>query len=226
MIRLFIADDHPIVREGLKHVISQCRDIEVVGEAENAAATFAACAATAPDVVLLDVSMPGPGVLEVIVRLKELRPQLQILVLSVHPERHYAKRVLKAGADGYLTKNHTPQALASAIRQVHSGTKYITPSLAQEFALDLWNGQQAAAHESLSNREYQVLLQFGAGLSTHKIAQMLKLSPKTVRTYRSRILEKMNLSTTAELIFYVVQRGLVTDVVDASSNEAFADAEQ
>jgi DNA-binding NarL/FixJ family response regulator len=128
MIRLFIADDHAILREGLKHLVSECRDIEVVGEADDADATFRACATTAPDVVLLDISMPGPGVIEVISRLKELRPSLQILVLSVHPARHYAKRVVQAGADGYLTKGHTPQALASAIRQVHSGTKYIASS--------------------------------------------------------------------------------------------------
>jgi DNA-binding NarL/FixJ family response regulator len=216
MIRLFISDDHPILREGLKHVVAQYRDIEVVGEAEDADATYAGCVAKNADVLLLDVSMPGPGILEVIARLKELNPRLRILVLSVHPERHYAKRVLKAGADGYLTKNQSPQALASAIRQVFTGKKYITTSLAQEFAVDLSSGREAPAHEALSNREYQVFLKLGSGESAQRVAQVLNLSPKTVRTYRSRILEKMGLNTTAELIFYAVQRGLVTDVATGS----------
>jgi DNA-binding NarL/FixJ family response regulator len=214
MIRLLIADDHPVVREGLKHVVSQYRDIEVVGEAENAETTLQACTNAAPDVLLLDVSMPGPGVLELIALLKSIRAQLRILVLSVHPQEHYARRVLKAGADGYLTKNQSPQALASAIRHVHSGRKYVSASLAEELALDLDQSRERRTHEALSNREFEVFLRLGAGKSVEQIAQQLQIRPKTVRTYRSRIFEKMNFKSTAELIFYAVHNGLVTEMSD------------
>jgi DNA-binding NarL/FixJ family response regulator len=214
MIRLLIADDHPIVREGLKHVVSQYRDIVVVGEAENADTTVQACTNDAPDVLLLDVSMPGPGVLGLIAQLKSIRPQLRILVLSVHPEEHYARRVLKAGADGYLTKNHSPRALASAIRHVHCGRKYVSESLAEELAVDLDRSRERQTHEALSNREFDVFLRLGAGKSVEQIAQQLKIRPKTVRTYRLRIFEKMHFKTTAELIFYAVYNGLVTEMSD------------
>ncbi len=209
MIRLFIADDHAVVREGVKYVISQHRDIQVVGEAEDGGATVEICRKSAPDVVLLDVSMPGPGVLEVIRRLKTNVPTPRILVLSMHQERDYARRVFQSGADGYLTKTHSPTALASAIRQVHNGRKYVSPSLAEEMALDLVAGRDRPPHERLSNREYEVFLQLGSGYRIDETAQRLALSPKTVRTYRSRILEKMNVKSTAELIFYAAQNGLV-----------------
>jgi two-component system invasion response regulator UvrY len=218
MIRLLIADDHQILREGLKYVVSQSRDIRVVGEADDGDAVLALCERTAADVLLLDVSMPGPGVLAIVAKLKAARPHLRILVLSVHPESHYARRVLAAGADGYLTKNHSSQALSSAIREVHAGRKYLTPSLAQELALDLAHGRSGQdRHEKLSNREYQTLLQFGAGKGVQEIATELNLSPKTVRTYRSRILEKTNLKSTAELIFYAINQGLVTDVPESNT---------
>lgn len=214
MIRLFIADDHQIVREGLKSVVSQCRDIQIAGEADDGESAIALAEESSADVMLLDVSMPGPGVLDVIKRLKDIRPKLKVLVLSVHPESHYARRVLMAGADGYLTKNHSSQALASAVRQVHAGRKYVTPSLAQELALDLAHGREGQPHESLSNREYEVFLRLGAGKAADQIAEELKLSAKTVRTYRSRILEKTNLRSTAEIIFYVVSHQLVTEIPD------------
>jgi two-component system invasion response regulator UvrY len=213
MIRLLIADDHQILREGLKHVVAQSHDIKVVGEADDGDAALRLCRATEADVLLLDVSMPGPGVLELIARLKELRPRLRILVLSMHPEGHYARRVLAAGADGYLTKNQSSSALAAAIREVYVGRKYLTPSLAQELAMDLTKGRpRQNLHESLSNREYQTLLQFGAGKGVQEIAEQLKVSPKTVRTYRARILEKTNLRSTAEIIYYAISQGLVEDV--------------
>jgi two-component system invasion response regulator UvrY len=215
MIRLLIADDHEILREGLRYVVSLSRDISVVGEADDAESTLQLCQATPADVLLLDVSMPGPGVLDTIKSVRAVRPGLRILVLSVHPEEQYARRVLAAGADGYLTKNHSSKELASAVRQVHNGRKYLTPSLAQELALDLARGRNVDnAHEVLSNREYQTLLQFGAGKSVHEIATLLNLSPKTVRTYRARIMEKMNLKSTAEIIFYVLDRKLITDLAE------------
>ncbi len=212
-IHLFIADDHPIVREGLKSVVSQHADIEVVGEAADAESAIRSCVTVRPDVLLLDVAMPGPGVLEVIRRFKTEQPLVRILVLSVHPEEHYARRVLKAGADGYVTKNHTSEVLYSAIRQVHSGRKYVTPSLAEELASGVAAGHEGQQpHETLSNREYEVFVQLGSGRSVDQIATHLSIKPKTVRSYRSRILEKTQLRSTAEIIFYAVRCGLVTDV--------------
>jgi DNA-binding NarL/FixJ family response regulator len=133
-------------------------------------------------------------------------------VLSVHPEQHYARRVLKAGADGYVTKNHTPDLLSAAIRQVHDGHKYVSPAMAQDLANGLAGGRDGQPHETLSNREYEVFIQMGSGKSVEQIAAHLALKPKTVRTYRARVLEKMHLRTTAELIFYAVKSGLVDDV--------------
>jgi DNA-binding NarL/FixJ family response regulator len=209
MIRLVIADDHPVVREGLKYLVSQNRDMVLVGEADDAPGTLEACRKADVDVLLLDVSMPGMAVVDLIRSLRSTRRSPRILVLSVHPERHYARRVLQAGADGYLTKTHSPTALAEAIRLVHAGRKYVTPALAEELAVSLSGGRELAAHEALSNREYEVLRRLGAGARVGEIAGELALSPKTVRTYRSRILEKMGLKSTAELIFYAVQNGLV-----------------
>jgi len=218
MIRLLIADDHQILREGLKHVVAQSRDIQVLGEASDGETAIRLCSTVDADVVLLDVSMPGPGILEVIKRVKHLRPGLGILVLSVHPERHYARRVLMAGADGYLTKNESTKALAPAIRQVHSGRKFLSQSLAQELAEDLARGRRGQPHETLSDREYQVFVQLGSGRSVDEIAMQLNLSPKTVRTYRSRILEKTELNSTAAIIFYVVSRGLISDDEDPATD--------
>jgi DNA-binding NarL/FixJ family response regulator len=212
VIRLLVADDHPVVREGLKHVIARHPDIQVVGEADKAEGAIQACASGEVDVLLLDVSMPGPGVIDTIHRLKAARRPPRVLVLSVHPERHYAKRVIKAGADGYLTKTHSPGALADAIRQVHAGRKYVTSSLAEELALDLTRGGELPAHELLSNREFEVMVRLGAGRATSEIAEELGLSAKTVRTYRARILEKMGLHRTAEIILYAVQHELVPRV--------------
>lgn len=225
MIRVVIADDHPVVREGLKYLISQSRDIHLVGEAEDGEVTLETCRKSGADVVLLDVSMPGPGVVEIIRNLRSQTPRPRILVLSVHPERHYARRALQAGADGYLTKNQSPAVLASAIRHVYAGRKYITPSLAEDMAVDLALGREVAAHEALSDREHEVLVRLGAGAAAKEIAQQLGLSPKTVRTYRSRILEKMNLKSTAQLIFYAVQHGLVPAVEEGDRAPAVAGAD-
>lgn len=208
-IRLVIADDHPVVREGLKYLVSQNRDMTLVAEAADAASTLEACRKTGVDVLLLDVSMPGMGVVDLIRALRSAGRSPRILVLSVHPERYYARRVLQAGADGYLTKNHSPTALAEAIRQVHGGRKYVTPALAEELAVSLSEGRALSPHEALSNREYEVFRRLGTGVRVDEIAHELALSPKTVRTYRSRILEKMSIRSTAELIFYAVQNGLV-----------------
>jgi len=208
MIRLLIADDHPIVRDGLKHVVAQNTEIKVVGEAADGNTALSLVKSLPVDVLLLDVTMPGPGVLDLIREAKKLKPWTRILVLSVHPEQMYARRVLSAGADGYLTKTHSSAELANAIAHVHSGRKYVTPSLAEDLALDLSAAGGKQPHELLSNREYQVFLQLGIGRSVGEISGELKISPKTIRTYRSRILEKTDLHSTAELIYYVLSRGL------------------
>jgi DNA-binding NarL/FixJ family response regulator len=215
-VRLVIADDHPVVRDGLKYLVSQNRDMVIVGEADDAFSTLQACREKAVDVLLLDVSMPGMGVVDLIRALRSAGRSPRILVLSIHPEHQYARRVLKAGADGYLTKNHSPTALVEAIRHVHSGRKYVTPTVAQELAISLSEGDASVPHEALSNREYEVLRRLGAGARVDDIGIELALSPKTVRTYRSRILQKMGLKTTAQIIFYAVQHGLV-EASDAGS---------
>ncbi|MCI0400301.1 MAG: response regulator transcription factor [Gammaproteobacteria bacterium] len=209
MIRLLIADDHPIVREGLKRIVAECRDMRVVGEAVNGDEALTKSKSAGADVLLLDVSMPGPGFLDVMRLLRAESPGLRVLVLSVHPEDHYAVRALRAGAAGYLTKDHSPEELANAIRRVHAGGKYVTASLAEQLASELGPDAEKPPHETLSDREHQVFCMLGSGKSVNEIATELTLSPKTVSTYRTRILQKMKLRNNTELIRYAVQNALV-----------------
>lgn len=208
MIRLFVADDHPIVREGLKRLLSEQEDMSVVGEAADGDETLVLIGRTEADVLLVDVSMPGPGVLEIIRRLNAATPRLRILVLSVHSEDQYALRTLRAGAAGYLMKDRTPEELAGAIRKVSRGGRYVSDSLAEKLVADLGAEDKAPPHERLSNREYQVLTHLAAGRSAKEIAASLAVSPKTVATYRARVLEKLNLATTADLIRYALEHEL------------------
>jgi len=208
MINIVIADDHPIVREGLKRIISECGDMKLVGEAATSNEVIKQCRENKVDVLLLDISMPGAGFLDTLQRIKTKYPLLQVLVLSIHPEEQYAIRAIQAGAAGYLTKSHTPEQLAHAIRQVHAGQKYITPRVAQELITKLENNQETELHKTLSNREYQILCMLGGGKQLTEIAAILSLSPKTVGTYRNRILNKLNLRTTGELIRYAVEHDL------------------
>ena len=217
MIRVLIADDHPLIREGLKHVVASSHDIQVVSEAETATATLEVCAKGQIDVVLLDITMPGPGFIDVIHRLNAIAPNIRILMLSVHPEEHFARRAIRAGAHGYLTKDHSTEELASAIRRVYSGKKYITATLAEELALDLMRGSKDS-QEGLTNREYEIFLQLGAGETVNHIARKLNLSPKSIRTYRSRIVEKLGLNGPSELIIYAVRRGLVPGLASAGAD--------
>ena len=209
MIRLLIADDHPIVREGLKRILAESPDIQLAGEAVDGNEVLSLCENDDIDVLLLDISMPGPGFLEILQRLEAKHPLIRILVLSMHPEDHYAIRAIKAGAAGYLTKDHSPEELAKAVRRVYRGFRYITPSLAEDLATLLKADGATQLHEKLSNREYQVFHMIGSGRDTKTIAAQLSLSPKTVSTYRSRIMEKMKLSSSAELIRYAIEHGLV-----------------
>lgn len=209
MIRLLIADDHPIVREGLRRIVAECPDMRLVDEAVDGHEVIAKIDAADVDVLLLDVNMPGPGFLKTLRRVTSERPALRVLVLSVHPEDQFGVRSLRAGAAGYLTKERTPEELVEAIRQVHQGGTYITPALAESMAFHLGINVDAPPHELLSDREFEVLSLLGSGKSVAEIAAHLALSPKTVSTYKTRILEKLKLKSDAALIRYTLEHGLV-----------------
>jgi two-component system, NarL family, invasion response regulator UvrY len=211
MTRLVIADDHPIVREGLRRVVEDAPGggITVAGEASDGDELLARATTWNPDVVLLDITMPGPGFVETIQRLKAILPRVRILVLSVQPEDQFAVRALKAGASGYVSKNLSPEQLVTAIHEVIRGGRYISPTLAQKLAAVVADGADRPPHEGLSAREYQVLCLIGAGKSVKEIAAVMELSVKTVSTYRTRILEKTTLKSNAEIIRYTVEHGLV-----------------
>ncbi|HNR52014.1 MAG: Response regulator UvrY [Deltaproteobacteria bacterium ADurb.BinA179] len=209
MIRVLVVDDHPIVREGLKQILSDTEDILVVDEADSGQAVLTSAARSNFDVVLLDISMPGRDGLEVLRELKQQKPKLPVLILSMYPEEHYAVRVLRAGASGYLTKSSAPDELISAIRKVASGRKYISSTLAERLTYELDRDADRPMHEVLSDREYQVMHMISTGKSVKEIAEALGLSVKTVSTYRSRIMEKMNMKNNAEIVLYAVQNKLI-----------------
>ena len=208
MIRLAIADDHPIVREGLRRIASAGLGISVTGEASTAAELFRLLAQSAVDVVLLDVSMPGSTFVETLKELRERHPHIKVLVLSVHPEDQWAMRALRAGAAGYLTKDHSPEQLVEAIRRVARGGKYVSEMLAEKLAGLVDHGRTRAPHERLSDREFEVLRALGSGMSVKDVAEQLNLSAKTISTYRARLLEKMGLKSRADLVRYVVEHEL------------------
>ena len=208
-IRIFIADDHPIVRQGLRRIVEADEGLVVSGEAGDAAALFVALQTVATDVILLDVSMPGGLFLETLRDLRARHPTIRVLVLSVHPEDQWAERALRAGASGYLTKDHSPDQLLEAIRRVYRGGKYVSPTLAEQLAKHLDGGGQRAPHELLSDREFEVMRRLGSGLTVAQIATELAISAKTVSTYRTRILEKMAVATNADLVRYAARYGLI-----------------
>ena len=210
MIKVLIADDHAIVRRGLKQILSEVPDMTVAGEASNAQGVLAAIGAYDWDVVVLDITMPGRSGLDVLKDVKLEKPKLPILVLSIHPEVQYALRVLKAGASGYMTKESAPDELVEAIRKVYRGGKFVSQSLAERLAGDLERDINRAPHETLSDREYEVMCMIASGKTVKEIAQHLSLSVKTVSTYRVRVLEKMNLKTNAELTTYAMENQLVS----------------
>jgi len=208
-IRVFIADDHPIVRQGLRRIVEADSGLKISGEADNAAAVFAGVAAAATDLVLLDVSMPGGHFLDTLRELRERHPTIRVLVLSVHAEDQWAVRSLRAGASGYLTKDHSPDQLLEAIRRVYRGGKYVSPTLAEQLASQLDPGAKRAPHELLSDREFEVMRRIGSGLTVAQIATELSISTKTVSTYRARILEKMSMTSNADLVRYASAHGLI-----------------
>ena len=209
MINILIADDHTIVRKGLKQILAETPDMVVADEASNGQEVLEKVRKSNFDVVLLDISMPGRSGLDILKELKSERPKLPVLVLSMYPEEQYAVRVLRAGAAGYLTKESAPDELVVATRKVAQGKKYVSPSLAEKLAFDLEMDSTRPPHEVLSDREYQVLCMIASGKTVGEIAENLALSTKTISTYRARILEKMNMKNNAELTHYAIQNKLV-----------------
>ena len=208
MIRTLLADDHRIVREGLRRLLNDAPDIEVVAEVGSGYEALALAGEVRPDVMLLDVSMPGPGLLEVIRGALGVHPRCRVLILSAHPESEYAVRAIRAGAAGYLVKDRSPEELVAAVRQVASGRRYLTPEVADLLADETARPAPAAPEEALSDRERQVLGLLAAGKANKEIAAALGVSPKTVSTYRARLLEKLRLASTADLIRFALRNRL------------------
>ena len=209
MIKICIADDHAIVREGLKQIIGETSDMEVVGEAANSREVIDKVLKDGCDVVLLDIAMPGRGGLDTLVQIKRERPDLPVLMLSMYPEEQYAVRTLRAGASGYLTKGSAPEELIAAIRKVSRGGKYVSSSLAEVLAFHLEKDTQKPVHEMLSDREYQVMLMIASGKTVTEIADELSLSVKTISTNRTRMLRKMRMKTNAEITYYAIKQCLI-----------------
>jgi two-component system, NarL family, invasion response regulator UvrY len=209
MIKLLIADDHAIVRKGLKQLVAETADMMVADEASTGYEVLDKVRRNDYAAVVLDISMPGGDGLNILKQIKKEKPKMSILVLSVHPEDQYAVRALRAGASGYLTKESAPDELITAIRKVSCGRKYVSSALAEKLALDLEADRGKQLHEKLSDREYQVLCMMASGQRVKEIASELCLSVKTISTYRSRILEKMRMKNNAELTHYAIKHGLV-----------------
>jgi DNA-binding NarL/FixJ family response regulator len=209
MIRILIADDHQIVRAGLKQFIAGEIDMQVVAEAATGAEALAAAARGGIDVVLLDISLPDQSGVDVLKRLKRVHPDLPVLILSGYAEQQYALNLLRGGAAGYLNKEAADSELVGAIRTVAQGRRYVSPTLAQQLAADLAGGGDKPLHAQLSEREFQIFRRLAAGASVSQIAADLHLSVKTISTYRTRILEKLNMKANADLTYYAIKNGLI-----------------
>ncbi len=209
MTRILIADDHGVVREGLKEIIARAPDLVLVGEAATGEEALQKALTLDCDMLVLDITMPGRNGFDIMRELRAQKPDLRILMLSMHSEEQYAVRALRAGASGYLNKETAPQELLAAIQKVALGGRYVSSSLAEAIAFNLASGDEGKPHESLSDREYQVLSLIGSGKTVKQIADELMLSAKTVSTYRQRVLEKMRMSSNAELIRYAIGNRLV-----------------
>jgi len=208
-MRILIADDHAVVRRGLRETLGEAFPRATFGEAKAAQEALESVMRQDWDVLILDISMPGKSGLDILDDLRRLRPKLPVLLVSMHPEGQFARRALKAGAAGYLTKESAPEELKEAVRQVQAGGHYVSATLAEKLAFDLRREADMPAHELLSDREFQVLLMLASGKTIKQIADEIALSVKTVSTYRARILLKTGLKTTAELIRYALEAGLV-----------------
>jgi two-component system invasion response regulator UvrY len=208
-LKILITDDHKIVRDGLKEILKQIPEIEAVVEANDGGEALAHFQNTEFDLVLLDISLPDMTGLEVLQSIKRNKPEQKVLILSMHPQEQYALRALKLGASGYLTKGTAAEELITAISKISSGGRYITNSLAESIALHLDKDYTKPVHDSLSAREFEIMIKIASGKALHEIGNELCISAKTVSTYRSRIMEKMELRRNAELIEYCIRNGLV-----------------
>lgn len=209
MIQVLVADDHPLLRSGLKHILQQEPDFASPGEAENSDQVLEKLEEKRWDAVVLDIAMPGRNGLETLSEIRRRRPGIPVLILSMHSEEQYAIRAIKAGASGYLTKSHAVSELVRAIRRILSGKKYVSPGLAEVLAHVIESGEDRPPHEVLSDREYHVVCGIASGKSVSDIAAETSLSVKTISTYRARALEKMNMHSNAELTRYAIRNGLV-----------------
>ena len=209
MIRVLVADDHTVVRRGVLQILSEAADMLAAGEASTGGEVLRLVQENHYDVLVLDMNMPEGSGLEVLYQLRTLRPSLRTLILSMYPERQYAVRALKAGAAGYLTKESASHELVTAVRKIAVGGRYITQTLAEELAAGLAGETSATSVERLSDREYQVMRLLAMGKTVSEIGAELSLSVKTISTYRGRILEKLNLRNTAEIIRFALQLGIV-----------------
>ncbi len=207
--RVLIADDHPIVREGFKKIISANAEMIVEDEADSGQAVLHKLQQKNFDIVLLDISMPGRNGLDIMKDIKSKWPKLPILVVSMYPEEQFAVRAFRAGASGYLTKTSAPTELISAIRKITQGGRYISAALAEKLTYYLYQDADKLPHETLSDREYQVMLMIASGMTSTDIAHELSLSVKTISTYRTNILEKMNMKNSVELTLYAIQNKLI-----------------
>lgn len=209
MIKILIADDHAIVRKGLKQILSETSDMVVAAEAADGRQCLELVRENDLDLVLLDIAMPGRGGMDILKQLKHEKPKLPILMLSIYPEEQYAVRALKAGASGYLTKESAPEELIAAIQKVSQGGKYVSSSLAEKLAVYLETDTEKPVHETLSDREYQVMLMIASGKTVKQVADELSLSVKTISTYRARTLIKMGMKNNAEITYYAIKHALV-----------------
>jgi two-component system invasion response regulator UvrY len=208
MMRILIADDHTVVRKGLKQILLEAFKSAHIEEVEDAEGLVKEALRGTWDVVITDLSMPGRSGLDALHQIKQHLPKLPVLVLSIHPEEQYAIRVLKAGASGYLSKDAASEELVGAIQRVMLGKKYISPQVAEKLASSLDLDEDRSPHEQLSDREFDVLKQIAVGKSITEIANMLSLSPTTISTYRTRILTKLGMKTNADLILYALEHKL------------------
>jgi DNA-binding NarL/FixJ family response regulator len=208
-MRILIADDHPVVRHGLKQILAADPNLNVVGEAKNGNEALLLARKVEWDIAILDFSMPGKNGLELLKEIKREWPGRPVLMLSMYPEEVHATRVLKAGGDGYLNKGSASEELTGAIRKVMGGGKYVSPSLAEKMALELGPNTQKLLHEELSDREYRVMWLLASGKQIKQVGREMFLSASTISTYRSRILKKLHLSSNAELVRYAIKHQLV-----------------
>lgn len=211
MIRVLLADDHAMVRSGLKEILADTEDISVTGEATNGHEALAQVRAHEFDVAVLDMTMPGRSGIELIRQVKEAKPRLRVLVLTMHKEEQYAVRALRAGASGYLTKESAADQLVTAIRRIAAGGAYVSPETAERLVLDAGHASDAPPHNLLSDREFQVFQMIAKGAAVGEIAKQLSLSVKTVSTHKTRIMEKMGLANQAEIIRYALENRLLDD---------------